>query len=443
MSKDLVLVVDDELDNRIMMGHFLESWGYEVELAANGQEALEKAEAKLPSLVLLDLEMPVMNGFDCCDHLKSNPVTEQIPVIMFTGLEQTTDKVKGIRKGADDYVVKTVDPEELQARIEMILVRAKRYQASAATNGNASVNSSVSSDPDDAVSGSLSELYFPEAMQLILAYGKSGVLHLHDGDREGRVYLKEGQIIHAELGDTEGEEAIFKLALWNNGHFRFQMGEPSPRETITKSGTNLLIEATRRLDEWNMISSKIPSFDVVPKLLPLEDAGSIRLTRNDWKIVRQMGGQQSIRQIAETLGAELFEAGRIVFNLITVGVVEIEGSDKKQAPATWSNIVPQLEPELQKDGPFDVPASHWNLISLIDGKRNIKALAEKIDLPAAELVKILKELAGQKLVRMTQNNRGGAKPAQQAPENKAKEKRAASDNKVAAFQPRIRAMGFD
>ncbi len=439
MGKDLVLVVDDELDNRVMMRYFLESWGYEVELASNGQEALEKVESKPPNLVLLDLEMPVMNGFDCCDRLKSDPATEEIPIIMFTGLEQTTDKVKGIRKGADDYVIKTVDPEELQARIEMILVRAKRFEASAATDQKAA----SPADPDHAVSGSLSELYFPEAMQLILAYGKSGVLNLQDGDHEGRVYLKQGQIIHAELGATEGEEAFYKLALWNKGHFRFQIGEPAPRETINKSGTNLLIEATRRLDEWNMISSKIPSFDVVAKLVPLDGAGSIRLTGNDWKIVRQVDGQRSVRQIAEKLGADLFETGRILFNLITVGVVAVETGEKKQAPATWSNIVPQLEPDLKGEGSFDVPASHWKLISLIDGKRNIKTLAEMVDCPPAELVKILKELAGQGLVRITQNNRAGVKRVQKAPARETKQEQAPLENKVAKFQPRIRAVGFD
>ena len=94
MGNDRILVVDDELDNRVMMRYFLESWGYEVELAANGQEALEKVSANPPNLVLLDLEMPVMNGFEACDKLKSNEETEQIPVIMFTGLEQTADKVK-------------------------------------------------------------------------------------------------------------------------------------------------------------------------------------------------------------------------------------------------------------------------------------------------------------------------------------------------------------
>jgi len=124
MSKGRILVVDDELDNRVMMRYFLESWGYEVELAGNGQEGLDKVDAQRPDLVLLDLEMPVMNGFDACDRLKTNPETEQIPVIMFTGLEQTNDKVKGIRKGADDYVVKPVDMQELVARVRVLLRRS-------------------------------------------------------------------------------------------------------------------------------------------------------------------------------------------------------------------------------------------------------------------------------------------------------------------------------
>ena len=78
MSKQLVLMVDDELDNRVMMRYFLESWGYDVDLAENGQEALDKVDEKRPALILLDLEMPVLNGFETCERLKENPDTEDI-----------------------------------------------------------------------------------------------------------------------------------------------------------------------------------------------------------------------------------------------------------------------------------------------------------------------------------------------------------------------------
>jgi CheY-like chemotaxis protein/predicted transcriptional regulator len=437
MSKERVLVVDDELDNRVMMRYFLESWGYEVELAANGQEALEKVAANPPHLVLLDLEMPVMDGFDTCDRLKSNDATEQIPVIMFTGLEQTADKVRGIRKGADDYVVKTVDPEELQARIEMILRRTKRYDAPAAAGGTAQ-------KPQDshAVSGSLSELYFPETMQLIMAYGKTGVLNLQDGDREGKVYLKNGNVAHATFKDFEGNEAFYNLALWKSGHFSFQVGEKPPKTTIKMSGTNLLIEATRRLDEWNMISSKIPNFDVVPARVALSEAESIRLTRDDWQILLQMDGRRSIRQIAERLEMDLFETGRIVFNLLTVGVVSLDIAPKPKCGPRF-NVIPTLVAEIAQKEPFQFSAEQWRLIIEIDGQITVNGLSETLGIPAQALATKLKELQKMGFVRFIRVNGSSEKPARKSAPSSTNEDGAPEAGNVEAYQSRIRAVGLD
>ena len=384
MTKERILVVDDELDNRVMMRYFLESWGYEVELASNGKEALEKVAGNRPALVLLDLEMPIMNGFETCDRLKSDPDTEHIPVIMFTGLEQTTDKVKGIKKGADDYVVKTVDPEELQARIEMILRRAQRY---------ATQEGSGAPEEEHAVSGSLADLQFAEAMQLILTYGKTGVMHLIDGSSTARVYVMEGQqVVHAEVEDLRGEEAFYKLAFWKAGKFRFQVGEEPENRTITASGTNLLIEATRRLDEWNMFSSKIPSFDVT---------ASIRLTRKDWGILRLADGQRSITQIAESLSIDSFEAGRLVFGLLTVGAISLEPEPEQREDLF--EAVPELMPELPSDEPLHLTALQWKVLASIDGKRSMSAMANRAGVPTATVVEMVKDMAGLGWVNLDQS----------------------------------------
>ena len=89
MARDRILVVDDDPDNLAMIRHFLGNWGFDVEDAGSGKVALEKVNASPPSLVLLDLEMPEMDGFETCERLKSNPATELVPVILFTGLEKT------------------------------------------------------------------------------------------------------------------------------------------------------------------------------------------------------------------------------------------------------------------------------------------------------------------------------------------------------------------
>ncbi len=433
MTKLHVLIVDDELDNRVMMRYFLESWGYEVALAANGAEALEKVRAQPPDLVLLDLEMPVMNGFETCDRLKTNPSTEHIPVMMFTGLEKTEDKVKGIRKGADDYVVKTVDPEELQARIEMVLRRSRRPAAPAPE------------EEGKALSGSLSDLYFPETMQLIIAYGKSGMLKLTNGGSEGRVYLNESGVVHAELDGREGEEVFYQMALWKSGHFTFHMGDAPPRQTIRKSGTNLLLEATRRLDEWNLISTKIPSFNEVPHRVPLAGTESIKLSRLDWRVIGLADGRRSIQQIIEVLNLDPFEVGRVVFGLLTVGVLSLHPAPAA-AESTAYQEVPSLAPEVAGEGLIHLTALQWKLLAQVDGRRNVAALANLVGIPAQAAAEMVENMAGLGWVRVQSKdgkpaNGRTARPA--AATGASASPPAGSAQPAKRGEPRIRAVGID
>ena len=392
MSKELVLMVDDELDNRVMMRYFLESWGYEVDLAENGQEALDKVDEKRPALILLDLEMPVLNGFDTCKRLKENPDTEDIPVIMFTGLEATSDKVKGINGGADDYVVKTVDPEEIQARIEMILRRAKRYEqkatkkkpATAPRNGNGSRKAAA------VLSGSLEEKNFPEAFQLAMAYGQSGTMVVQDGDKLGRVYLIDGHAVHAEYNGRTGEDAFYALSVWKHGKFSYQVEEASEKKTIRAKGQSLLMEATRRLDEWNLIAAKIPNFDVTPHRIASGVSDTIKFNQLDWKILSHIDSKRSIREVSEATDMELFEVARTVFGLLTAGVLAFEA--EKLERDTFFDAVPELRDE-PKNKEFELTAIQWKLLAYIDGKRDLGTLTQLVGLSPRKMATALKTLA--------------------------------------------------
>jgi diguanylate cyclase (GGDEF)-like protein len=120
-----ILAVDDEPDILRLTQFLLESWGYEVSTAASGKEAIERAHAETPELILMDVNMEEMNGFDACEVLKNDFATSFIPIIMLTSQDQVHNKIVGLGKGADDYVIKTVDPLELQARIEMVIRRTQ------------------------------------------------------------------------------------------------------------------------------------------------------------------------------------------------------------------------------------------------------------------------------------------------------------------------------
>ncbi|MBK8551123.1 MAG: response regulator transcription factor [Ignavibacteria bacterium] len=122
--KKKVLVVDDEKDIVDILKYNLERENeFEVLTAKDGKEALELAEA-IPDLILLDIMMPEVNGFEVCKQLKSNPATSKIPVIFLTAKENEIDEVLGLEIGADDYISKPISPRKVLARIKSVIRRS-------------------------------------------------------------------------------------------------------------------------------------------------------------------------------------------------------------------------------------------------------------------------------------------------------------------------------
>src|SRR5712691_4374934 len=112
-----ILIVDDEPFNVDYLEQELEDLGYKTVSATNGQEALVKVAAEAPDLILLDVLMPGMDGFTVCRLLKEKEETQLIPVVIMTALGAQEDRIKGIQAGADDFLTKPVDQQELFARI--------------------------------------------------------------------------------------------------------------------------------------------------------------------------------------------------------------------------------------------------------------------------------------------------------------------------------------
>ena len=123
----LILIVDDEEIGRLMLRRMLEGEGYRVECAENGSAGIEKARILEPDLILLDVVMPVIDGYEVCEILRRDPDLAEVPVIMLTSLDDKDSRLKGLEAGADDFLSKPVQPEELKARARTV-TRLNRYR---------------------------------------------------------------------------------------------------------------------------------------------------------------------------------------------------------------------------------------------------------------------------------------------------------------------------
>ena len=126
MGKGRILVVEDDVDISKMLRIYFDSQGYEVLVANRGRDALETCRAKLPNVVVLDIQLPDIDGYEVCRSLRSNTRTSYVPIIFLTQKDERGDKIAGLELGADDYITKPFDIEELKLRVEGAIRRSLR-----------------------------------------------------------------------------------------------------------------------------------------------------------------------------------------------------------------------------------------------------------------------------------------------------------------------------
>ena len=173
--------------------------------------------------------------------------------------------------------------------------------------------------------GSIQELPVPDIIQLVSVSGKTGMFMLVRGTERGYIYLRNGRIVHAELGGLSGEEAVYALAIWSTGDFQFTPGKENDSVTIEKTNTSLLMEAARRLDEWKVLGRKIPGVDAVPVLKPRELGEAVTLSPPEWNAVICIDGRRTVEEVARATGSNSFDTAKVLYGLVTADLVEMRG----------------------------------------------------------------------------------------------------------------------
>lgn len=363
-----ILVVDDSPKNVKLLADILSSRGYAVKTAASGAQALAEIDAETPDLVLLDVVMPEMSGYEVCRRIRENPAAGILPVVMVTALDPGEERVKGIEAGADDFLTKPINQGELLARVKSLLrIKALwdtvQEQASELARWNRSLEEQVQTQGDQLEKlARLKNFFSPQLAELIVAGGAEDPLETHR--REVTVVFVDLRGFTSFAETAEPEEVMGVLRAYHG-----EMGE-------------LIVEYGGTLEHFAGDGIMVVLNDPIP--VPNAEERALRMTLAMRERVRDLTARWQKQGYALDFGVG------IARGYATIGTIGFEGCWHYGTIGTVANLAARLCAEA-KPGQILIPQRLLGTIEdLVEaesvGELNLKGFQRPV--PAYNIVRL-------------------------------------------------------
>lgn len=181
------------------------------------------------------------------------------------------------------------------------------------------------------MTGTLGLFSLVDLFQLLSSSSRTGRLNVNHPEGKAKVYFDKGQVVHAEFAGHSGQEAVFLLFSDERGSFAFQVGVPSPQETIKTTTENLMLEAIRKVDEGSKANIEIPDDMVAVYVEDVPSASTLSLQPQEVSLLKHINGQRTLADLAKANGISLNQVKQIVDRLVKVGVLQLKNKSPRTA----------------------------------------------------------------------------------------------------------------
>lgn len=244
-----ILLVDDDRTGLMILSRSLERANFSVVTAASATEALTMLETVRPEVILADVSMPGMDGFEFFRSVRANGLVD-VPFIFCSGRDGALDRILGLRMGADDYIVKPIVPEEVVLKVRLQITKVQYLRALKAAL--------ESKDSHSVMSGNFGGISVLDVLQTARMLGQGEyAVHFTTDDDGATVYLNNGRVLHAETGWFSGAKAFSRLLRWEKGHFNIEHKHFDDEPTMNNGLEELMLDHLTQIDEVRVLRQEI------------------------------------------------------------------------------------------------------------------------------------------------------------------------------------------
>jgi DNA-binding response OmpR family regulator len=288
MDRKKILIAEKEANEVVDLRKALVMAGYEVRIAATGPDAMALIQSFHPDLIIAEMRLPQMDGPHLLQEVRNFPALQWLPFVLMGSLKTLDERVSAMKLAVDDYLQKPVDPDETVARVESLIREAE-------------LRATVPDRQSRGFSGSLGEMSLVDLLQTLEVGNKTAVVRLRHANKEGMIYIAEGQVVDATLEALDTRRALLRMFTWNDGSFHVDIRMHDRSRSLTASTRDLISEGMTRMYRWEQLSNQLPPLQSVVNLNG--EAGKAKITEEEkglLLLVRKNGSKRIIDLVEES-----------------------------------------------------------------------------------------------------------------------------------------------